>query len=333
LAYERQENFQKAIENYKEEIKRRPKEATVSYSNCALSLAILGRRDEAIALCKQGEALEKKDWRVSDRLGFLLHMDGNLEGAEEAYRRALKIDAKQSSIYVDLARLLEDRGKGEEAFALAKEASEKLPKSPEALNRYGYELMQRKQYADAEEKFCKAIELAEIDGLFRRNLIQLLFEMGREDEADDEISKYEVACANYDLSLNGLAQMLIFKKEGAISRPKKALQIAKKALELNPNSIESTLTVGGAHYRVGNWDAAIKEIERSIQLYKAQGAESATAFQLFFLAMAKWQNDEKEEARKLFGEGEKWLESNHVNHEDLDLIRAEAEALIEQGGD
>ena len=132
-------------------------------------------------------------------------------------------------------------------------------------------------------------------------------------------------------SFGGLAQMLISKKEGAIFRPKKAFQLAKKALKLNPISIESTLTVGGAHYRLGNWDASIEEIERSIQLYKAQGAESAAGFQLFFLAMAKWQIDEKEEARKLLGEGVKWLESNHSNHEDLVRIRDEAQELIGQG--
>ena len=106
LAYQRQENFQKAIENYKEEIKRRPKEATVSYSNCAFCLAALGKRDEAIALCKRGETLEKEDWLVPNMLGLLLQLEGAPEGAEEAYRRALKINAKQSRIYVNLARLL-----------------------------------------------------------------------------------------------------------------------------------------------------------------------------------------------------------------------------------
>ena len=54
-------------------------------------------------------------------------------------------------------------------------------------------------------------------------------------------------------------------------------------------------TLGVAHYRAGDWKAAIEALEKSTQL-RAGGDPSVW----FFLAMAHWQKGEKDQARQWY---------------------------------
>ena len=63
-----------------------------------------------------------------------------------------------------------------------------------------------------------------------------------------------------------------------------------------------------AHYRAGDWKAAIAALDKSMQLRK--GGDS---FDWFFLAMAHWQLGNKDEARKWYDQAVEWMEKNQPN--------------------
>ena len=48
------------------------------------------------------------------------------------------------------------------------------------------------------------------------------------------------------------------------------------------------------------------------------------SFDWFFLAMAHWQLDEKDEARKWYDQGVQWMEKNKPEDEELRRFREEA---------
>jgi tetratricopeptide (TPR) repeat protein len=78
-----------------------------------------------------------------------------------------------------------------------------------------------------------------------------------------------------------------------------------------------------AHYRAGDWKAAIGALEKSRDLRK--GGDS---FDWFFLAMAHLQLNEKEKAHKWYDQAGQWMEKNKPNDEELRRFRAEAAQLL-----
>ena len=101
----------------------------------AIALYNLGRLDDARSiyetLLEAGE-----DALVRNRLGNVLRDQGDLEGAEEAYRRALSEDPTLPAPYLNLAELLSRSRRTEEALRLLAEGSERVaPAAKPALER------------------------------------------------------------------------------------------------------------------------------------------------------------------------------------------------------
>src|SRR5262249_13887946 len=95
-----------------------------------------------------------------------------------------------------------------------------------------------------------------------------------------------------------------------------------------PQAPKFLTTLGMAHYRAGDWPAAIAALERSMQPSK-----EGDAFTWLFLAMARWENGEKEEAHKCYDRAVRWLAANKLQHPELPRYRAEAEALLGISGE
>lgn len=104
---------------------------------------------------------------------------------------------------------------------------------------------------------------------------------------------------------------------------KRAVELAKKAVELAPKQGYIRNTPGVALFRAGDWEAAIAELKKSMELRK--GGDAAD---WFFLAMAHWQLGEKDEARKWYDKAVPWMEKNNAKNEELRRFRAEAKELL-----
>ena len=107
-------------------------------------------------------------------------------------------------------------------------------------------------------------------------------------------------------SMSFLADLLANCPDAALRDPKRAVELAKDAVELAPQFASSWQVLGWARYRTGAWKESIAALEKSIEL-RADGGDS---FQWFFLAMAHWQVGNKEQARKWYGRAVEWADKN-----------------------
>jgi serine/threonine protein kinase len=122
---------------------------------------------------------------------------------------------------------------------------------------------------------------------------------------------------------NNVAWFLATAEVMAHRDPALAIELAKKAVELDPKSGQYHTTLGIADYRAGDWKQAVSEMEKSVSLHKG-----GNSFHWFFLAMAHWQLDHKEEARKYYDQAVQWMEKNLPQNEHLSRFRAEAGELL-----
>jgi Flp pilus assembly protein TadD len=84
-------------------------------------------------------------------------------------------------------------------------------------------------------------------------------------------------------------------------------------------------TLGVAQYRNGDCKAAIEALNKSVQLSKEGDSNS---FDFFFLAMAHWQQGEKDKARAWYEKAVAWMDKNRPQDEELKRFRSEAMALL-----
>jgi tetratricopeptide (TPR) repeat protein len=104
--------------------------------------------------------------------------------------------------------------------------------------------------------------------------------------------------------------------------PARAVQAGRKAVELAPRNDGSWNRLGIAHYRAGDWEAAIAALEKAMQL--KNGGDS---WDWLFLAMAHWQRGEKEQARRWYDRAAPRMPTS-AGAVRYDRFRAEAAALL-----
>ena len=97
----------------------------------------------------------------------------------------------------------------------------------------------------------------------------------------------------------------------------------RKPSQLAPREGGYWNTLGVAHYRAGDWKAAIEALTKSMELGK--GGDGSD---WFFLAMAHWQLGDKPQARSWYDKAVPWMEKNQPKNEELIRFRAEAAALL-----
>src|SRR5712692_3496097 len=117
----------------------------------------------------------------------------------------------------------------------------------------------------------------------------------------DQDSRFEALCHG------NLAELFTTYPEAKYRNPAEAVKQATGAVELRPDVRQGWNALGIAHYRTGDWKAAVTALERSVEL-----GQGGYWFDWFFLAMAHWRLDQKEEARKWYDQAVDWMEKNEA---------------------
>ena len=101
------------------------------------------------------------------------------------------------------------------------------------------------------------------------------------------------------------------------------IQLAEQTVTLEPESATYWNTLGIAYFRARDWKAAIHALGQSTEL-----GDGGTSFDFFFLAMAWWQQGDREQAHHWYLRGNAWMEEHNPGHEALIRFREEATALL-----
>jgi tetratricopeptide (TPR) repeat protein len=129
-------------------------------------------------------------------------------------------------------------------------------------------------------------------------------------------------------SNSSLAWLLATCPDPQLHNHAEALELATKATGLPADMSANTgarpwQVLGVAHYRTGNWKAAVEALKKSRQLY-----EGGDASDYFFLAMANFQLVEKRKALQWYEKAVAWTEKCQPKNQELRWFRAEADELL-----
>jgi tetratricopeptide (TPR) repeat protein len=145
-------------------------------------------------------------------------------------------------------------------------------------------------------------------------------------QLEEAIAEYRAAIRlkkDFAEAHSGLAWLLATCPDAKFHDPGVAATHARKAVELAPRQGWAWTPLGIAQYRNGDWKAAVAALNKSIQIQK--GSDSSD---FFFLAMAHWQLNDKDQARAWYDQAVPWMDKNRPQDGELKRFRAEAAALL-----
>jgi tetratricopeptide (TPR) repeat protein len=123
---------------------------------------------------------------------------------------------------------------------------------------------------------------------------------------------------------NGIAWFLSVWEDREKGDASRALDLAKQAVNQEPGNGGYWGSLGAAHYRAGNWQAAVDALEKARQLPDGEMVDYD-----LFLAMARWQTGDKDQAGKNYDRAVNWVARNSSQVDDaLRRLQAEAAAVL-----
>jgi Flp pilus assembly protein TadD len=117
------------------------------------------------------------------------------------------------------------------------------------------------------------------------------YRLNRWDEAARDYVKAAELRPDWPESHNDGAWLLATHPDPRRRDAGRALALARRAVDLDPDDGDSWNTLGVAQYRAGDWPGAIRTLETAITLH------GRTRHDEFFLAMARWQLGHQESRR------------------------------------
>jgi serine/threonine protein kinase len=180
--------------------------------------------------------------------------------------------------------------------------------------------------ADFPAEKSNRISLAYLQAGYSR----LLEDAGRPHEAEEVRRQLQ---DSYFLSLrqepgdhrsrNNLAWLLASRPDAPPYDPARAVGLAKEAVALAPLEGNYWNTLGVAHYRAGDANAAAAALEESMRL-----RSGGDPYDWLFLAMARWRLGNPVEARRWFDRSGTWIDSQASRDQELLRFRIEAAHLL-----
>ena len=156
--------------------------------------------------------------------------NGNLQDAEDMYKKALKISPKYADALTGYAQLKDKMGSYGEAVALYEKAAKAHPQDATVFNGMGLCHATHGNFERALSALQRAVDLQPRELKYRNNIAMVLVEMGRYDAAFAHFkTQYDDSVAHYNLGY-------LIQKRG--DKPR-AIRHFAAAIEKNPNLSEA----------------------------------------------------------------------------------------------
>ena len=119
----------------------------------------------------------------------------------------------------------------------------------------------------------------------------------------DIVKNASVAAQAYDET----AWCLVGRHQEIVN-PEIAVELSRKAHEMQPKNWRYLCGLGAAHYRTGQWEEAITTLTKSTELVDGENGSN-----YLFLAMAHWQSGNKAAAADWHNKAMEWIENSNIN--------------------
>jgi tetratricopeptide (TPR) repeat protein len=245
-----------------------------AFSSRALFLAATGEHQKAVA--DFSEAMKKGEKTEANYINRAAsHMQLNqLDDAIADYSEALALNEKNAGILQQRATAYKVKGDLEKAIEDFSKAIELAPKFIPAIMGRGYIYFQQGDHSKAIEDFSKVIELNNRASVAYNNRGYNWQLMGKEKEALVDFEKSVELEPEYALAHQNLAWLLATCNDKTLRNPKRAIESATKACELNQyNDLSDMAALAASHAAAEQFDLAIgiqeKIVERAPQEQKS----------------------------------------------------------------
>jgi tetratricopeptide (TPR) repeat protein len=333
-AYRRLQQYEKAVRDFSKAIELDPKLA-VAWVNRGGAYTQLHQYDKALPDLNKAIELDPKRapaWRNRGAAYNELHQ---YDKALADLSKAIELDPKLALAWNDRGLAYHHLHQYDKALADLSKAIELDPKLALAWNNRGLGYLHLHQYDKALADLNQAIELDP----------KLAVAWSNRGFAYHGLNQYDKALADYTKALelqpdavceNNLAWLLATCPETKLRDPKRAVDLAQKAVKTAPKEGNVWVTLGVAQYRMGDWQAAAAALQQAEKLLQPQGGfQRGVGRALFFQAMAQQQMGNASEARHAYNRALRWVETNRKaldgNPPVAQLLRrfqAEAEQLL-----
>jgi superkiller protein 3 len=282
------------------------RKVTVADPKSGEAFAVLGRAiaaadpkkwNDAIAEAQQGVFLNARNAPVQSEVAGLFEVNGNLDQAASAYRKALEADPGYGPARVALVNIQVRQGKNEEARKEAEKLAAEMPNDAGAQLLYGKILLNTGDYAGAATALERAVAAtpgnAEAQAMYGtalhyvRRTPEAVTAYGKALELDSKNPKYRVT---YGLLLGlsnreaegikilepviaaGTKDPAAYLNIGWLyrnvepPRAEESVNAYKKALELNPKEAQAALGMGWAYSYQKKYDDSIASFNKAIEL-------------------------------------------------------------------
>jgi tetratricopeptide (TPR) repeat protein len=289
----------------------RPQEAETAYREAVAVREALGRRVPESPFYRRDLATDLNN------LANLLRDTGRFQEAEETYQRGLDLRKKLVGELSGARECESELADSHFSFGIMFQRSGRLAQAETHQN----QALEIRERLAAEYPTIPAYQ-SKLTASYQERW-RLMVTLGRKREAREACEQI-VRRNPEDASMhNAFAWFLATCPETRFRDPGQAVRLAKRAMELAPLAGGYWNTLGVAHYRAGDWQAAIAALTKSMELNN--GGDSTD---WIFLAMAHWQLGDREQARQWYGRAAQALDKQKPPSAELRRFRAEAAQLL-----
>jgi superkiller protein 3 len=266
-------------------------DAGLAEAHLGLGNALFAKSDFAGAERSYRDCIDQRPmWQAWNGLGNSLMKLDRVDDALLAYRETVRLNPRWTGARLLIAYHLRARGQFDEALGEYEKALQVDPNNPQVYFGMGWAQFETGGLAKARGSWRHALQLAPQNALLRDQMAWLL--------------------ANHENS--------------ELRDPKRAVELARKAVGLQKQLAQVWTTLGAALYRNREFKESIGVLNQASELRSGE-----TAWEGFFLAMAHAELDRTERARRHHERAVAWMAKNAPEDPQLARFRAESESLLD----
>ncbi len=225
-----------------------------------VSLAALGRKDDAITELKRAVKINAQAASYHANLGEILRQAGRLDEAARAIEEAIRLEPNNAQALNNLGIIQYERKQFDDAVASYRQALELRPTMAEALNNLGNALRLTGDIDGALHAYQEALTQRAVYPEVYNNLGTLLQQDRKLEEAEHALRKAIQQNPRYIEAYNNLAQLLSAQKQEV-----EALRILAEALKFAPKNVQTLLITAKIQLRRSNLQAAEQGVRLALQ--------------------------------------------------------------------
>ncbi|MBP6964628.1 MAG: tetratricopeptide repeat protein [Armatimonadetes bacterium] len=261
----------------------------VGYVVPGLIIAVLGvltwnqahAYQSAERLWRHTVANSPESWLAHNNLATLLNEDGRSEEALAYAEKALRLDPNQPEGQDTMGCTLLNLGRGDEALPYFRKAIELNPAWVQAYFDYGVALQRLGRLEEAIEQYGKAVNFRPDYAEAELNLGVVLMDRGRFDEALPHLENVIGMRPDWPDARNNYGFAL-----SRLDRIDEAIEQYKSAIELRPDYAKARLNLGVALISIGRFDEAITHLREALSIEPDfVGPHSYLAVALYYKGM------------------------------------------------